>query len=123
MPAVSVPKSNSQKHGEYLSNEVFFTQLFYQYNFANTDYSLIQSERKKFPSFAEWLKQINTDTILQCFTYIIWTNSFVPGYFQKKITDATIYQLLTRLEELLVNEDSLIKNLIPENDLIQTMNM
>lgn len=115
--------SNSKKTVEYFNNEVFFTQLFCQYNFANTDYSFIQSERKKFPSFAEWLKQINTDTILQCFTYIIWTNSFVPGYFQKKIIDATIYQLLSRLEELLVNEDPVIKNLMPENNLVQTMSM
>lgn len=113
--------SDLLKPGEYLNNEIFFTQVFYQYNFANTDYSLIQTERNKFPTFAEWLKHINTDTILKCFTYIIWTNSFVPGYFQKKIIDATIYQLLGRLEELLTDEHLLIKNAMPESDFVQAV--
>lgn len=112
-----------KKSSEHSNNESFFIQVFCQYNFANTDYSFILSERKSFPSFAEWLKNVKTDAILKCFTYIIWTNSFVPGYFQKKTEDTTIYQLLSRLDELVLHEESSVKIVLHESDLIEVVNI
>ena len=76
-----------------------FIEIFCQNNFADNDYSFIQKRANE--EMEEWVKNIDLNTILQCFTYAIWTDKTFNGYFLRKINDRSAELLLTRLNELL----------------------
>ncbi len=78
-----------------------FIETFCQNNFANTDYTEIQTEPKGFATENFPSNKVRIDIILKSLTYIIWTNKSSDGYFLKKIKDKTIENLLTRLEDIL----------------------
>lgn len=78
-----------------------FIEIFCQNNFADTDYSLIQNKPNGIASLKEWVNSIDVETILQCFTYAIWTDKTFEGYFLRKINDNSAEMLLTRLNEIL----------------------
>jgi len=80
-----------------------FIEIFCQNNFADTDYSAIQYKPGSYAGMEEWVKSIDIKTILQCFTYAIWTGKTFEGYFLRKINDGSIELILTRLNEILVN--------------------
>ena len=44
---------------------------------------------------------MDIDIILQCITYVIWTNKSIDGYFVSKVRDGFIEKLLHRLEKIL----------------------
>lgn len=76
-----------------------FIEIFCQNNFADNDYSFIQKRGSQ--EMEGWVKNIDLNTILQCFTYAIWTDKTFNGYFLRKINDKSAELLLTRLNELL----------------------
>jgi len=78
-----------------------FIEIFCQNNFADNDYSFIQNKPSDNAGLEEWIKSIDVKTILQCFTYAIWTDKTFDGYFLRKINDRSAELLLTRLHELL----------------------
>ena len=44
---------------------------------------------------------MNIELILQCITYIIWTNKSNKGYFVKKINDCFLIKILARLHVII----------------------
>lgn len=78
-----------------------FIEIFCQNNFADNDYSFIQHRPNDNAALEEWIKNIDIKTILQCFTYAIWTDKTFDGYFLRKINDKSAELLLIRLHELL----------------------
>lgn len=78
-----------------------FIEIFCQNNFADTDYSAIQKKPNGVSAMQEWAKTIDIKTILQCFTYAIWTDKTFDNYFLRKINDCSAEILLTRLHEIL----------------------
>ena len=81
-----------------------FIDIFCEHNFADTDYSIIQQEPLEFSSLEEWITQASLPAILKCFTYFIWTDKIVEGYFKTRIEDNLMDKLLLRLETLLKEE-------------------
>lgn len=82
-----------------------FSDIFCTNDFADSDYTIIQTEPYSFESKELWFKQVSLSTIFKCFTYIIWTSKANNGYLIRKIKDGTIFHLLERLEIILVNND------------------
>ena len=78
-----------------------FIEIFCQNNFADNDYTFIQTKPNDNAGMEEWIKDIDIKTILQCFTYAIWTDKTFDGYFLRKINDRSAELLLKRLNELL----------------------
>lgn len=78
-----------------------FTEIFCQQNFANADYSIMQERQYEFDSIDNWISQMDIDIIMQCITYIIWTNKSINGYFLTRINDRFLEKLLNRLEIIL----------------------
>ena len=78
-----------------------FIEIFCQNNFADTDYSVIQNKPNGILLLKEWVKSIDIKTILQCFTYAIWTDKTFDGYLLRKINDSSVELLLIRLNEIL----------------------
>jgi len=78
-----------------------FIEIFCQNNFADNDYTFIQTKPNDNAGMEEWVKDIDIKTILQCFTYAIWTDKTFDGYFLRKINDRSAELLLKRLNELL----------------------
>ncbi|QEC68669.1 hypothetical protein FRZ67_15645 [Panacibacter ginsenosidivorans] len=78
-----------------------FIEIFCQNNFADTDYSFIQNKPNGISAMEEWVKSVDIKTILQCFTYAIWTDKTFDGYFLRKINDQSAELLLIRLNEIL----------------------
>ena len=81
-----------------------FIDIFCEHNFADTDYSIIQQEPLEFDTLEEWINQASLPAILKCFTYYIWTDKILDGYFNTRIENKNIDQLLLRLETLLKEE-------------------
>ena len=82
-----------------------FIHIFCEHNFADTDYSIIQQEPLEFNTIEEWINQASLPAILKCFTYYIWTDKILAGYFKTRIENKNIEQLLLRLETLLKEEN------------------
>lgn len=78
-----------------------FTELFCENNFADADYSIIQKDQYSFESLDEWIDSMDIGLILQCITYIIWTNKSNKGYFLKKINDCFLIKILGRLHVII----------------------
>lgn len=78
-----------------------FTELFCENNFADADYSIIQKDQYSFESLDEWIDSMEIGLILQCITYIIWTNKSNKGYFVKKINDCFLIKILGRLHVII----------------------
>ena len=78
-----------------------FIEIFCQHDFADANYTALQTGPKAFASTDLWLNQINIETILQYLTYIIWTNKSIKGYFLKKVKDKTLVKILNRLDKIL----------------------
>ena len=78
-----------------------FIEIFCQNNFADNDYSFIQHRPNDNNGFIQWAENIDVNTILQSFTYAIWTDKTFDGYFLRKINDGSAALLLKRLNELL----------------------
>jgi len=81
-----------------------FIDIFCEHNFADSDYSIIQQEPLEFNSLEEWIDQASLPAILKCFTYFIWTDKIVEGYFKTRIENKIMDKLLMRLETLLKEE-------------------
>ncbi|MEP7319079.1 MAG: DUF6508 domain-containing protein [Panacibacter sp.] len=105
-------KNKRDKEGDFILHQSIdsFIEIFCQNNFADTDYSVIQNRPLEFESADRWIDQINIDTVLKCLTYIIWNNKIDEGYFLKKIHDGLIEKHLSRLENIL-NENNMPLNL------------
>jgi hypothetical protein len=80
-----------------------FTEKFCQYDFADTNYDILQTGPPEIETMHQWIEEINLTTVLQFFTYIIWTDRIEDGYFFRKIKDKTVEKLLSRLD-VLINE-------------------
>ena len=83
-----------------------FTEIFCQENFANTDYSILQARQYKTSTLQDWIDDLNIDLILQCLTYVIWTNKSMNGYFMQKVEDRFMEKILHRLDLLLAENTS-----------------
>lgn len=81
-----------------------FIDIFCEHNFADTDYSIIQQEPLEFNTLEEWINQASLPAILKSFTYFIWTDKIVEGYFKTRIENRIMDKLLLRLEVLLKEE-------------------
>lgn len=82
-----------------------FIDIFCEHNFADTDYSIIQQEPLEFETLEAWINQASLPAILKCFTYYIWTDKIMDGYFKTRIENRVIDKLLLRLETLLKEEE------------------
>ncbi len=82
-----------------------FTDIFCEHNFADTDYSAIQQEPLEFDSMEAWIQQASISSILKCFTYFIWTDKIVEGYFSGRVDNYIVEKLLLRLEEAIMEEN------------------
>lgn len=80
-----------------------FTRVFCDHLLADTDYAIIQREESKYPSVLHYIANMQLDVVLKLFTYIIWTDRIVEGYFVSRIKDKTVGSLLNRLEVLLMH--------------------
>jgi hypothetical protein len=80
-----------------------FIEVFCQHNFANSDYTVLQSEPKLFDSIEEWINQSPIETILKYLTYLIWTDKIIEGFLLKKIKDQTVKMFLDRLDTIIKN--------------------
>jgi len=89
-----------------IKNDVItkFIELFCGHNFADTDYSVIQQEPLEYDTLDEWIEQASIGAILKSFTYFIWTDKILEGYFRTRIENNIIDKLLQRLEILLKEE-------------------
>ncbi|HVX51184.1 MAG TPA: DUF6508 domain-containing protein [Chitinophagaceae bacterium] len=81
-----------------------FIDIFCQHNFADTDYSVIQQEILESDSIDQWINTASLPAILKCFTYFIWTDKILDGYFETRIKNRSIGKLLQRLEAVLLQE-------------------
>src|SRR5215211_2310269 len=54
-----------------------FIEIFCQYNFADSDYTILQKESRSSSKMEQWLNHIGIDVILKLITYIIWTDKSV----------------------------------------------
>jgi hypothetical protein len=81
-----------------------FIEVFCQHNFANSDYTVLQSEPKLFDSIEEWINQSTITTILKYLTYLIWTDKIIEGFLIKKIKDQTVKMFLDRLDTIIKDE-------------------
>lgn len=95
-------KGSSTTMQEYIES---FTEIFCQNNFADSDYTFIQSKPADGPNLDAWINDIDVKNILQCFTYAIWTNKTYDGYFLNKINDSTAEKLLIRLNNILAEKN------------------
>ena len=95
-------KTQPKKSKEQLIEE--FIDTFCAHNFADSDYSVIQQELIQFDTMEEWIYQASVSTILKCFTYFIWTDKIVDGYFKARIDNHIVDQLLLRLEAAIKEE-------------------
>jgi len=84
-----------------------FIEIFCTHNFADTDYSMIQQEPLEYDTLDEWIEQASVDAILKSFTYFIWTDKILEGYFRSRIETNIVDKLLVRLEMLLKEENIL----------------
>lgn len=82
-----------------------FSDIFCENDFADSDYTIIQTEPFRFESRELWFEQVSLSTIFKCFTYIIWTSKANKEYLIRKVKDGTIFYLLQRLEVILINND------------------
>ncbi len=82
-----------------------FVDIFCEHNFADTDYSVIQQEPLEFETMDEWIQQASVSAILKSFTYFIWTDKIVEGYFIGRIENRTVEKLLLRLEVAIKEEN------------------
>lgn len=85
-----------------------FTDIFCEHNFADTDYSAIQQEPLEFDSMEAWIQQASISSILKCFTYFIWTDKIVEGYFSGRVDNFIVEKLLLRLEEAIMEENLVV---------------
>ena len=92
----------AKKNRERLIRE--FIDTFCEHNFADTDYSIIQQEPLEFSSMEEWIQQASVAAILKSFTYFIWTDKIVEGYFNGRIENRTVELLLLRLDAAIEEE-------------------
>jgi hypothetical protein len=82
-----------------------FIGIFCEHNFADTDYNIIQKELLEFDTIEAWIYQASLPAVLKCFTYFIWTDKIMEGYFKTRIENKIVDKLLTRLETLLEEEN------------------
>jgi hypothetical protein len=100
--AAHTHKNHAKKTSKELIQE--FVDIFCAHNFADTDYSIIQQEPLQFDTMDEWIRQASVSAILKSFTYFIWTDKIVDGYFKGRIDNHTIEKLLLRLETAIKEE-------------------
>lgn len=77
-----------------------FINLFCEYQLADNNYMNIHFEASANKDNDSWFSALSMDQVLQFITYIIWTDKFLPGFLQSKITDSTMHRLMTRVETL-----------------------
>lgn len=82
-----------------------FIDIFCEHNFADTDYNIIQQELMEFDSIEAWVNQASLPAVLKCFTYFIWTDKIMEGYFKTRIENRSVERLLVRLETLLKEDN------------------
>ncbi len=94
-------RKTKNPEGKLVESADAFIDIFCQNNFADTDYSIMQSEPRDYETAQKWIDQISIDTVLKCLTYIIWNNKIDNGYFIKKIEDGLVKRHLGRLQNIL----------------------
>ena len=77
-----------------------FVNLFCEYQLADNNYMNIHFEASANKDNETWFTSLSMDQVLQFITYIIWTDRFLPGYMQSKISDHTMHRLMSRVESL-----------------------
>ena len=93
---------SDKEQGYALQDSIItFTEMFCQQNLANTDYTILQERQYRSDKIEDWINEMDIDIILQCITYVIWTNKSIDGYFVSKVRDGFIEKLLHRLEKIL----------------------
>jgi hypothetical protein len=75
-----------------------FVNLFCEYQLADNNYMNIHQEATLHQHDIKWYHSLSLDEVLRFITYIIWTDKFLDGYLTSKVTDHTLYHLLSRLE-------------------------
>ncbi|GGH68247.1 hypothetical protein HNQ91_001491 [Filimonas zeae] len=87
--------------GSFLKKQVqAFINIFCEYQLADTDYDVIQTDNRKYASTEQHIQHMPLEVVLKFLTFIIWTDRIVDGYFFAKIHDKTMYWLLSRIEAL-----------------------
>lgn len=87
--------------GSFLKKQVqAFINIFCEYQLADTDYDVIQTDNRKYASTEQHIEHMPLEVVLKFLTFIIWTDRIVDGYFFAKIHDKTMYWLLSRIEAL-----------------------
>lgn len=90
---------NPVKKGDEIAVSKFIN-LFCEYQLADNNYMNIHFEASANKDNETWFTTLSMDQALQFITYIIWTDRFLPGYMQSKISDNTMHRLMSRVELL-----------------------
>jgi len=80
-----------------------FVNLFCEYQLADNNYMGLQQEAMQHSRDEQWFFQLDMQETIRYITYIVWTDRLNEGFLQARIKDRTMYNLLSRLEQLTCN--------------------